>query len=179
MFNQREKNLYNLLIELRGLKENFERHIPLYTASLDSAALMPVEFGRRCWAYRVDALTQRVKIDYEKYQVRVTQANLLGKAITPLRDGLLKTFGMEPAPPPDSLRPGVSISAPGRIEPTLLDNLSKRTGVLYLTFEEFETTAQRLKGEILRGVVRLKNEQDIPGLIFKFASQPPEESKGK
>jgi hypothetical protein len=86
---------------------------------------------------------------------------------------------MESVPPPDSLRPGISISSPGRIEPTLLDDLSRRPGVLYITFEEFETTAQRVKGEILVGTVRLKNEQDIPGLIFKFASQPREKSKGK
>jgi hypothetical protein len=85
MSNQREKSLLNLLSELGGLKENFERYVPIYTASLVEVALMPVEFGRRWWASRVDALMQRVKIDYEKYQVRVTQANLLGKAMTPVK----------------------------------------------------------------------------------------------
>jgi len=38
--------------------------------------------------------------------------------------------------------------------------------VILITFEQFQATAQRLKGEILKGTVVPKSEDEIPRLIY-------------
>jgi len=179
MSDQREWSLDNLSSELRQLRESLEQIGPLYRVALDSVAYMPVEFGRRWWSSRVDMLMQRVRVDYAKYMAQAQEAGFNVTLMAALVDSILKAGGMEPAAPPASLKVGISISALGKIEPTLLDDPLRQSGVLHITFEHFEATGQRLKREILKGKVIPKNEEEIPGLIFARASQPPGKSPGK
>ncbi len=68
-----------------------------------------------------------------------------------------------------SIRIGISISALGKIEPALFDDPNRQPDAILITFEEFETVAQRLKGEILKGTIVPKSEGEIPGLIGALA----------
>jgi len=179
MSNQREWSLDNFLNELRQLRKSLEQLGPSYMAALDRVTQMPVEFDRRWWSSRVDRLTEKVRVDYQKYQAQTERANLLGKFVTSLTDVVLKAGRMEPVPLPNSLKSGISISPFGNIAPTLLNDPSRQSGVLYIKFEEFEAIAQRLKGEILKGAVVPKNEDEIPRLIFRLAAKSPEKSPGE
>lgn len=176
MSDQREWSLDRLLSELHELKERLGQLIPQEEAALDRVTLMPVEFNRRWWSSRVDVLVQKIKGDYEKYQAQAQEAALYAKFMTVMADIALETGGMEPLPPPDSLKIGISISASGKIEPTWLDDPARQSNMLYITFEHFEETGQRLKRKIRNGRIIPKNEEEIPHLIFALASQPPEKS---
>jgi len=156
-----------------------EQLTPPYRAALERVAQMPVEFDRRWWSSRVDVLIEKVKVGYQNYQAQAQQADLYAKFMTAAIDIALRAGRMEPVPPPDSLRAGISISLSGTIEPALLGDPSRREGVVLLKFEEFEAIARRLKKEILKGTVVPKNEVEIPGLIFTLASQRPGKSPGK
>lgn len=76
---------------------------------------------------------------------------------------------MQPVALPPSLRIGISIFPSGKIEPALLDDPYKPPNVILATLEEFETIAQRLKVELLKGTIVLTGEEEIPRLIRALA----------
>jgi len=168
MSNQNEHGLVDLLNEGRQLKERIKAILPSYAASLKEMSRLPEEFEHRFWASCVEALLERVKADYQKYQARAQEANLLGNFMTMGMDIVFKAGGMEPIPLPDSLRVGVSIYPSGKIEPTLMDE-PNRQGAILVTYEEFTTIAQRLKDELLKGTTVPTSEDEIPRLIHTLA----------
>ena len=72
---------------------------------------------------------------------------------------------MQPVALPHSPQIGISISQLSKIEPALLNDPYRQPNVIFITFEEFEATAHRLKGEILKGTIVPKSEDEIPRLI--------------
>ena len=171
MSSQREWNLNSFLGEVRELKERMEKVFPSYLASLDKTSQLPDEFEHRWWASQVEALLARVRTDYQNWQAQAQKADFLGKFMTLGIDVALKAGGMQPVALPPSPCLGISISPVGKIEPALLNNQYRQPGVIIITFEKFEVIAQRLKGEILKGKVAPKSEDEIPGLVYGLAAE--------
>ncbi len=124
-------------------------------------------------------LMEKVTVEYQKYQAKAQEAGFYATLMAAAMGSALKAVGMEPVPPPGSLRVGISLSALGKIEPTLLDDPSRQSGLLYIKLEDFEAISKRLKREIMKGMVTPKNEDEIPRLIFALASQLLEKSHGE
>ncbi len=171
MSNQREWSLNNFLGEVRELKDRMEKVFPSYLASLEKTSRLPIEFDRRWWSSRVEALLVKVKTDYQKYQAQAQKADFLGKFMTLAVDVALKAGGMEPIAPPASLQVGVSISPSGKIEPALSDDPNRQPEAIFVTFDQFEAIAQRLKGKLLKGTVMPANEGEIPRLVYGLAAE--------
>lgn len=169
MSNQREQSFDDFPGEVRELKGRMEQVLPAYLAGLERLSQLPEEFSRRFWASRLEALLAKVKSDYQKWQTQAQKADLLGKFMTLGVDIVLKAGGMEPVALPPSPRIGISISPSGKIEPALFDDPHRQPDVILVTFEEFETITQRLKGEILKGMVMPESEDEIPRLIYGLA----------
>ena len=174
MSGQREHSLDNLLSEIRELKERMKRSLPSYTASLKELPQLSEGFERRFWVSCVEALLEKVEADYQKYHAQAQKADLWGKLMTLGVDIALKAGGMEPVPPPNSLRVGVSIYQSGKIEPALMDDPNKQPDAILVTYEEFAAIAQRLKDELLKGTTVPTSEAEIPMLIHTLALKPPE-----
>jgi len=163
--------LNNLLGEVHELKDRMEKVFPSYLASLEKTSRLPIEFDRRWWSSRVEALLVKVKTDYQKYQAQAQKADFLGKFMTLAADVALKAGGMEPIAPPASLQVGISISPSGKIQPALIDDPYRRPDVILITFKEFEAIVHRLKSELLKGVIVPVSEDEIPKLIYGLAAE--------
>ncbi|MCD6453611.1 MAG: hypothetical protein J7K77_04940, partial [Dehalococcoidales bacterium] len=98
------------------------------------------------------------------------RADFLGKFMTLGIDVVLKAGGVEPIALPASPRIGISMSPSGKIEPTLIDDLNRQPDAILITFEKFEAITQRLRDEILKGIVMPKSENEIPKLIYSLAA---------
>jgi len=169
MSNHREHNLDNFLGEIRELKERVKAIFPSYTALLKETSQLPEGFEYRFWASCAEALLEKIKVDYQKYQAQAQKADLWGKSVTLMADIVLKAGGMEPMPLPNSLRIGVSIHPSGKIEPALMDDLNKLPDAILVTYEEFLAIAQRLKDKLLNGTIVPTSEDEIPELIHNLA----------
>ena len=77
---------------------------------------------------------------------------------------------MEPVPPPEPVRLGISISPSGKIEPDWIDNPNREPVAILVRYEEFVSIAQRLKDKLLRGTVVPSSEDEISNLIYSEAS---------
>jgi hypothetical protein len=168
MSTRKERNLDSFLGETHQLKERMKAILPSYTASLKQLSQLPNEFEHKFWVSCVEALLEKVKADYQKYQAQAQKADLWGKFMTLGVDIVLKAGGREPIPLPDSLRVGVSIYPSSKIEPALMGD-PNRQGAILVTYEEFTAIAQRLKDELLKGTTVPKSEDEIPGLIHTLA----------
>jgi hypothetical protein len=171
MSNQREWSLNNFLGEVRELKERMEKVFPSYLVSLEKTSQLPDELERRWWSSRVEALLKKVRADYQKYQAQAQKVDFLGKFMTLGVDIALKAGGMEPIVPPVSLQVGISISLLGKIEPALIDDLNRQPDAIIVTLEQFEAIAHRLRGEILKGMIVPKSEDEISKLIYGLAAE--------
>ena len=170
MSNQRERSLDDLLNEVRQLRERIKAILPSYTALLKEVSQLPEGFEYGFWASCVEALLEKVKADYQKYQAQAQKADLWGKSVTLMADIVLKAGGMEPMPLPNPLRIGVSIHPSGKIEPALMDDPNKLPDAILVTYEEFLAIAQRLKDRLLKGTIVPTSEDEIPELIYNLAS---------
>ncbi len=173
MFNQREHSLDDLLDEVRQLNERIKGILPSYTGSLKNLPQLPEEFERQFWVSCVKALLEKVRADYQKYQAQAPKVDLMGKLMTMGMNIALKTGGMEPMPPPNSPRLGVSISPSGKIDPVLMDDPNRPQDAVLVTYEEFVAIAQRLKDRLLRGTIMPSSEDEIPSLIHNLALKSP------
>jgi hypothetical protein len=171
MSNQREWHFDEFRREVRELKGRMEQVLPSYLSGLEKLSQLPEDFNHRFWVSCLDALLAKVKGDYQKWQAQAQKADLLGKFMTLGVDVVLKAGGMEPIAPPSSARIGICVSPSGRIEPALFDDPNRKPDVILITFEEFEAIAQRLKGEILKGTVVPKSEDEISRLIYVFGAE--------
>ncbi len=174
MSNQRVHSLDDLLNEVRQLKEKIKAILPSYTALLKEVPQLPEGFEYRFWASCVEALLEKIKADYQKYHAQAQKVDLMGKLMTMGMNIALKTGGMEPVPPPSSLRVGLSIHPSGKIEPALMDDPNKLPDAILVTYEEFLAIAQRLKDKLLNGAIVPTGEDKIPRLIHRLALKPPE-----
>jgi len=148
-----------------------EKAFPSYLASLEKTSRLPIEFERRWWASRVEALLVKVKTDYQKYQTRAREGDLLGKFMILGVDMVLKAGGMEPVKLPAPFQVGISIYPAGKIEPTLFDYPNRQPDAIFVTFDQFEVIAQRLRNEILKGKIVPKSEDEISKLIYGFDAE--------
>ena len=171
MSTQREQSSDSFLSEMHELRCKMESLLPNYLAGLHRLCQMPDEFECGFWASCLEALLEKVKADYQRYQAQAQEASLYGKIVTLAADTVLKVGGMEPIPLPDSLRLGVSISPSGKIEPALMDDPNRQPDAVAMTYEEFVAIAQRLRGEILKGTIVPKSEDEIPKLIYGLAAE--------
>jgi hypothetical protein len=173
MFSQNEHSLDNLLGEVHQLKERIKAILPSYMGSLKELSRLPDEFEGRFWASGVEALVQKVKADYQKYQARAQQANLLGKVMTMVVDIGFQAGGLEPVPLPDSLQVGISMRASGIIAPAIMDDPNKQRDTILVTYEGFVAIAQRLKDRLLQRTIVPTSEDEIPKLVYNLALKPP------
>ena len=127
---------------------------------------MPEAFERRFWASCVEALLEKVKADYQKYQAQARNVDFWGKLTTLWVDIVLRVGGMEPIPLPDSLRVGISMHPSGKITPALMDDPNKQPDTILVTYKEFAAIAQTLKDELLKGTIVPKSEDEIPKKIY-------------
>ena len=170
MSNQRERRLDSLLNEVGELRERMEQILPSYTASLQELAQLPDEFEQRFWASCVEALLHEVKARYQDLEAQAQRADLVGKFMTLGMYVIARTGGMEPVPPPEPVRLGISISPSGKMEPDWLDNPNRDPKAIFMTYEEFVTIAKRLEDKLLRGTIVPSSEDEIPRLIHSEAS---------
>jgi hypothetical protein len=166
MSKRRERSLDNLLNEVRQLRKRIKAILPSYTALLKEVSQLPEGFEYRFWASCVEALLEKVKADYQKYQAQAHKADLWSKSVTLMADIVLKAGGMEPMPPPNPLRVGVSIHPSDKIEPALMDDPNKLPDVILVTYEEFLAIARRLEDKLLNGTIVPTSEDEIPRLIY-------------
>lgn len=161
----------NFLGEVRELKGRMEKTFPSYLASLEKTSGLPIEFERRWWASHVEALLVKVKTDYQKYQARAIKGDFLGKFMVLGIDMVLKAGGMEPVKLPAPFQVGISIYPAGKIEPALFDDTNRQPDTIFVTFDQFESIAQGLKGKLLKGTVVPANEGEIPRLVYGLAAE--------
>jgi hypothetical protein len=173
MPSQREFSLDNLLGELRQLNERIKGTFPSYTALLKELSKLPDEFECRFRVSCVEALVQKVKADYQKYQAQAQEADLRGKLLALGLDIALRVGGMEPIPLPDSLRVGISMRPSGKIAPALMDDPNRQPDAIIVTYEEFVAIAQRLKDGLLKETIVPTTEDEIPELIYSLALKSP------
>jgi hypothetical protein len=147
--------------------------LPSYTASLKELSRLPDEFEYRFWASCFEALLEKVRVDYQRYQARAQEANLLGNFMTMGMNTVFKAGGMEPIPLPDSLRVGESIYPSGKIEPALIDDPNRQPDAILVTYDEFAAIAQRLKEQLLKGTIVPSSEDEIPKLVYNLALKSP------
>ena len=152
------------------MKERIEHILPSYMTLLKEITQLPEEFERRFWASRVEAFLQEIKARYANLQAKAKQVDLLGKFMTLGMGAVLKAGGMEPVPPPEPVRLGISISPSGKIEPDWRDNPNREPVAIFVRYEEFVSIAQRLKDKLLRGTVVPLSEDEISNLIYSEAS---------
>ena len=169
MLNQRERSLDDLLDEVRQLKERVKAILPSYTALLNEVSQLPEEFEHRFWASCFETHLEKIKADYQKYQAQSQKVDLMGKLMTMGMNIALKIGGMEPVPPSNSLRVGLSIHPSGKIEPALIDDPNKPPDVILVTYEEFSAITHRLKDKLLNGTIVPTSEGEIPKLIRDLA----------
>jgi len=169
MSSQREHSLDSFLNETRELKERIRQALPSYTASLKELSSLPQEFERRFWASRVEALVETVQRDYESFQAEARKVAFLGKFMTMGIDVVLKAGGMQPIAPPPAPQLGITISSSGKIRPDWLDNPDRETAAIFLTYEQFMATIQKLKEKLLNGAIEPTGEGEIPRLIYRLA----------
>jgi len=170
MSSQNEHSLDNLLSEVRQLKERMKGILPSYTALLKEISQLPDKFEGRFWVSCVEPLLEKVRADYQNYQAQAQKVDLMGKLMTMGMNIALKTGGMEPVPPPNSLRLGLCIHPSGKIEPALIDDSNKPPDAILVTYEGFVGIAQRLKDKLLNGTIVPNSEDEIPELIYNLAS---------
>jgi len=169
MSTQREQSLDNFLSVVHELRGQMESLFPAYLAGLHRLCQMPDEFEHRFWTSQVEALLQKVKADYENYQLEAQKANLFGKMAETMINITLLATRQQPMPHPIPLRTCISISASGRIEPALLDDSYRQPGAVFLIIDKFETIARRLEDEIMTGKVLPRSEEQIPKLMYDLA----------
>jgi hypothetical protein len=154
-----------------------KRILPSYVASLKELSSLPDEFERRFWVCRVEGLLQTVKADYEIFQAKAQEVDFVSKFMTLGIDMVLKARGMEPVPPQEHPRLGISLSSPGKIEPDWIDNPNREPEAIFVTYEEFVAIAQRLEGKLLEGTIVPSSEDEIPKLVYSSALELVEGDK--
>jgi len=169
MSSQREHSLDSFLNETRELKERMKQVLPSYTASLKELSSLPQEFERRFSASRMETLVETVQKDYESFQAKAQKVDFFGKFMTVGIDMVLKAGGMQPIAPPPSPRLGITVSSSGKIRPDWLDNPDREPGAIFLTYEQFMATIQKLKEKLLNGSIEPNSEGDIPRLVYSLA----------
>jgi len=170
MSSQREHSLDSFLGETRDLKERMRQLLHSYIALLKEVSSLPEEFERRFWASRVEALLQTVRVDYENFQAKAQTVDFMGKFMAVGMDAVLKAGGREPIGLPPPLQLGVTISSSGKIGPDWQDNPYREPGAIFVTYEELMAIARRLKDELLKGTIVPTSEEEIPKLVYHFAS---------
>jgi hypothetical protein len=169
MCSQSENRLENLLIESQKLRENLENFFPSYVAALNRLSQVPTEFERRYWVSRLDLFLEKVSSDYKKYQAEVNKANFMGQFMGRAMDVMMQAGRLGPISPLSPLEGCLAIWPSGKIEPTYKGATSKQSEAVLVRFEEFEKLTQKLKDGILKGMVTLKSEDEIPNLIGNLA----------
>ena len=147
-----------------------EQIIPSYTTLLKGLAQLPDEFELRFWASHIEAFLHKVKGRYENLRAKAQQADLWGKFMTLGIDVVLRAEGMEPIPPPERPRLGISVSSSGKIEPDWIDNPNREPKAIVVTYEEFMAIAQKLRDKLLKGTIVPLSEYEIPKLMYSEAS---------
>jgi hypothetical protein len=170
MSSQREHSLDSFLNETRELKERMKQFLPSHIASLKEVSSLPQEFERRFWASCLEALLETVRADYENFQAQAQKVDFLGRFMTVGIDVVLKTGGMQPLPPPPSPQLGITVSSSGKIRPDWLDNPDREPAAIFLTYEQFMATIQKLKEKLLNGAIVPASEAEIPRLIYREVS---------
>ncbi len=173
MSNQRERSLDDLLSEVRQLKEKGKTILPSFTASLKDLSQLPEEFEGQFWASCLEAQIEEVKADYQKFLEKASKAELWGMSVALMADIVLKVGGMEPIPPPDSLRVGISMHPAGKIEPALMDGPTRHPDGVIVTYEQFVAIVQRVKDDLLKGTIVPSSEDEIPKLVYNLATKSP------
>jgi len=143
--------------------------LPSHIALLKELSSLPQEFEHRFWASRLEALLETVRADYENFQAQAQKVDFLGKFMTVGIDVVLKAGGMQPVPLPPSPQLGATISSSGKIRPDWLDNPDREPGSIFLTYEQFMATIQKLKETLLNGTIEPTSEGDIPRLVYSLA----------
>jgi hypothetical protein len=169
MSSQREHSLDSFLNETRELKERMKQTLPSHIALLRELSSLPQELERRFWASRVEALVETVQKNYESLQAKAQKVDFLGKFMTVGIDVVLRAGGMQPIAPPPSPQLGVTICSSGRIEPDWLNNPNREPGAVFVTYEQFMATIEKLKEKLLNGTIEPNGEGDIPRLVYSLA----------
>jgi len=150
--------------------------LPSHIALLKELSSLPQEFERRFWASRVEVLLETVQRDYESFQAKAQKVDFLGKFMTVGIDVVLRAGGMQPIAPPPSPQLGITISSTGKIVPDWLDNPDREPSAVFLTYEQFMATIQKLKEKLLNGAIEPTGEGDISRLVYSLALKPPKDS---
>ena len=131
---------------------------------------MPQELERRFWASRLEALVEGVQRDYEGFKARMQNLDFFTKLTTAGIDMALNVGGMQSIAPPPSPRPGITISSSDKVGPDWRGNPHREPGAIFLTYEQFMATAEKLKEKLLKGAIEPSSEEEIPRLIYSEAS---------
>lgn len=169
MSTLKEHSLDSFLDEIRELKESMEKVLPSYTNLLKDLSSLPKEFECRFWVSCLEALVEKVRVDYESFQAEAMKVDLLNKLMTLGMDMALMARGVQPVAPPPPVQIGVAISSSGRIRPDYFDNPNRGSGAIFVAYEEFMAIAHRLKEKLLKGAIVPTREEEIPRLVYSQA----------
>jgi len=126
---------------------------------------MTVEFERRCRASWIEMLLEKTRQSYQDMLVRCKMVGFVGDMLI----GTMATMLRQPIAM--SGREAVSLLClgiwpSGEIKPVLRDDSLKQSGIVIVSFEEFEKVGTRLKNDVLNGKLRPEREDEIPRLIY-------------
>jgi hypothetical protein len=169
MLSQREWSREDLPAEVRKLNEKLEKLLLGYIAALGRTSHLTGEFDCRYWASRVDLLQQKVKEECQRFQLEVGKVNIMGTFMTRAVDIISWIAGLQPVSPPALAQACLSISSSGEVKLYLKGVPISQPDVVLLSFDEFERLVSRLRGDIVKGVITLNTEDEIPKAIYKLA----------
>lgn len=154
--------------EVTELRKKLEELLPTYIVAVKTLCGRREEFDRKGCVTWVDALVERVRADYGRWQAARERADLLSKFAVTMVDIALVVCRQQTIPPPATPVVLIAILPSGEIRPALAEEFAGRNDVALLGWQGFERQAQKLKQEILQGEVSLNREGQIPGLIHKL-----------
>jgi hypothetical protein len=151
------------------LREEVDSLVAGYVALLQKLSQVPEEFERRFWVPHIEAVLEKVRIDYRNHESQALKASLFGKMAETIVNLGWAATGQQPMAHVTPLQTCISISPSGRIKPALLGDPSRRQGNILLNMDRFERVAQKLKDEIMSGKVILESEDEIPKMMYDRA----------
>lgn len=170
MWYRKELSLEVIGREVTVLSEKNKGVLPIYVASLKRVSEMPFEFERCCRASWIEVLLEKTRQSYQDVFARCKMVGfvsdmLIGTMATMLRQPVAMSGGEAV-----SLL-CIGIWPSGEIKPVLRDDSLERSGVVMVTFEQFEEVALKLKHDVLNGKLTPERDDEIPKLIHVLASR--------
>jgi hypothetical protein len=166
MWYRKELSLEGIAREVTLLSEKNKGVLSIYVTSLKRISEMPAEFERRCRASWIEVLLEKTRQSYQDILARCKMVGFVGDMLTSTVAMMMRQPVVMSGRDSASSLLCLGIWPSSEVKPVLRDDSLKQSGIVMVTFEEFEQVAVRLKNDVLNGKLRPEREDEIPQLIY-------------